>query len=174
VKIFTELHGGTVSVESPGAGLGSTFTVRLPAIPIAEATPAPAAPAQLAPRKNGGGPRVLIVDDNEDATELLAETLRNAGYAILVAYDGPAALHLVAASPPDIALIDIGLPVMDGYELALRLRELRPASALRLIALTGYGQESDRERGRQVGFDLHLVKPVDLDTLLRAIEAPPE
>ena len=130
--------------------------------------------AELVARKNGRRPRVLIVDDNEDATELLAEILRNAGYAIMAAYDGPSALRLVAASPPDVALIDLGLPVMDGYELAVRLREQRPASALRLIALTGYGQESERERGRQVGFDLHLVKPVDLDTLLRAIEAPPE
>ena len=94
----------------------------------------------------------------------------------MAAYDGPAALRLAAASSPDVALIDIGLPVMDGYELAQRSRELWPASAPRLIALTGYGQESDRERGRKVGFERHLVKPVDLDTLLRAIEAeaPPE
>jgi CheY-like chemotaxis protein len=117
-----------------------------------------------------GGPRVLVVDDNQDAGDLLAETLISAGYETTVVYDGPAALRSVAASPPDVALIDIGLPVMDGYELAARLREDRPASQLRLIALTGYGQESDRERSRKVGFDFHLVKPVDFDMLQRAIE----
>jgi DNA-binding response OmpR family regulator len=137
--------------------------------------PAASSP-ELAARNDGCGARLLIVDDNEDATDLLTEALRDAGYAIIAAYDGPTALRLAAASPPDVALIDIGLPEMDGYELARRLRELWPASALRLIALTGYGQERDRGRGRRVGFERHLVKPVDLDTLLRAIEAdaPPE
>jgi CheY-like chemotaxis protein len=117
---------------------------------------------------------VLIVDDNQDATDLLAETLAGVGYETAVAYDGAEALRSVEASPPDVMVIDIGLPVMDGYELAARLREELPASKLRLIALTGYGQDSDREQSRKAGFDIHLVKPVDFDTLQRAIEAPAE
>lgn len=162
------------SIESGGVGLESMFAVRLPALRSDEAHQASAAlPGPVASAKRGH-PRVLIVDDNEDATELLAETLNSAGYETMVAFDGPEALRVVATTPPDVALIDIGLPVMDGYELAAHLREARPASALRLIALTGYGQERDRERSRAVGFDLHLVKPVDLDTLLHAIESRPE
>jgi CheY-like chemotaxis protein len=149
------------------------FTVRLPALTAVDAGEIDAGAGPLSSAKRGGS-RVLIVDDNEDASELLAETLSNAGYETAVAYDGPEALRSAAASPPDVALIDIGLPVMDGYELAARLREERPPGDLRLIALTGYGQESDRERSRNVGFDLHLVKPVDLDTLMRAIEATAE
>jgi CheY-like chemotaxis protein len=161
-------------VASRGAGPGSTFTVRFPALPSDDASEASAARPGPIPRAERRRPRVLIVDDNEDATELLSESLGSAGYETMVAYDGPEALRAVAATPPDVALIDIGLPVMDGYELAARLREQRPPGALRLIALTGYGQESDRERSRSVGFDLHLVKPVDLETLLRAIEARSE
>jgi CheY-like chemotaxis protein len=130
-----------------------------------------AEPLEGSPR---GVLRVLIVDDDQDATDLLAETLASAGYEITVAYDGPEALRSVAVSPPNVALIDIGLPVMDGYELAARLREERPPSELRLIALTGYGQECEREHSRKVGFDVHLVKPVDFDTLRRAIEAHAE
>jgi signal transduction histidine kinase len=174
VKIFTELHGGTVSVESAGPGHGSTFTVRFPAFSGAEASRT----ATDRPEPSGGPPRsglrVLIVDDNQDASDLLAETLASVGYETMVAYDGPEALRTVAESPPDVALIDIGLPVMDGYDLAARLREERPPSKLRLIALTGYGQDSDREQSRKVGFDLHLVKPVEFDALRRAIEAQTE
>ncbi len=172
VKIFAELHGGTVLVESAGPARGSTFTVRLPAlssadaVALAEASPAPAASA---PQR---GRRVLIVDDNQDATDLLAEMLADAGFETAVAYDGAEALQRVEESLPDVMLIDIGLPVMNGYELAARLREALPASKLRLIAVTGYGQDTDREQSRKAGFDLHLVKPVDLDTLQRAIEAP--
>jgi CheY-like chemotaxis protein len=111
------------------------------------------------------GRRVLIVDDNEDAAELLALLLRDQGYETMVAYDGPAALEAVHGFLPEVVILDIGLPVMDGYELASRLRQREGGSAMKLIAITGYGQAADRERSRAAGFDAHLVKPVDLDVL---------
>jgi CheY-like chemotaxis protein len=114
-----------------------------------------------------------VVDDNEDAADLLAAALTFQGHQARVAHDGPRALHLCGDDfIPQIALIDIGLPVMDGYELAARLRELPGGDHLRLIALTGYGQASDRQRARAAGFDAHLVKPIDLDTLNRTLRDP--
>jgi len=109
--------------------------------------------------------RVLIVDDNEDGAEMLAMALDGRGYHTRVALDAHAALEIAPAFCPDIALLDIGLPVMDGYELAARLRQLPGLASVRLIAVTGYGQESDRQRTRDAGFEYHLVKPVDLDTV---------
>ena len=109
--------------------------------------------------------RVLVVDDNEDSAEMLAEALKAKGYLTGIAHDAPAALRVAEALTPDIAFLDIGLPVMDGYELAGRLRGLPGLAGIRLIALTGYGQESDRQRTRAAGFDHHLVKPVDFDVL---------
>jgi CheY-like chemotaxis protein len=111
------------------------------------------------------GPSVLVVDDNEDAAAMLAEFVESLGYQVRAAHDGPAALKAAVEGAPDIALLDIGLPVMDGYELASRLRQTEGGPSLKLIAITGYGQAADRERTRQSGFDAHLVKPVDLDTL---------
>ena len=144
--------------------------------------PLPAAPA-LAPgeddRAQAAGPRnaapalrrrVLVVDDNRDAADMLAVALQGAGYEVEVAYDGPGALARAAAAPPECAVVDIGLPVMDGWELAGRLRAGRPPGALRLVAVTGYGQESDREKSRRAGFDAHLVKPLELDAILHEIE----
>jgi signal transduction histidine kinase len=163
-RMLAELHGGTVSARSEGPARGSTFTLRLPASPVAAAVAEPAP----APTR---GVRLLLVDDNRDACDMLAAALRQAGYEVAVAYDGPEALAGAAETPPDVALLDIGLPVMDGYELASRLREGHHGGPLRLIALSGYGQEGDRERSKQVGFDQHLVKPVALDALLRSIEA---
>ena len=163
-RMLAELHGGTVSARSEGPGRGSTFTLRLPAAPAATAAAEPApAPSR--------GVRLLLVDDNRDAGDMLADGLRLAGYEVEVAYDGPEALASAARAPPDVALLDIGLPVMDGYELASRLRATPEGGRLRLIALSGYGQEGDRERSRQVGFDQHLVKPVTMDALLQSIEA---
>jgi CheY-like chemotaxis protein len=114
--------------------------------------------------------RVLVVDDNRDAADMLALALQQAGYEVEVAYDGPAALARAAAAPPQCAVVDIGLPVMDGWELAARLRASQPPNALRLVAVTGYGQEGDREKSRRAGFDAHLVKPLELDAILREIE----
>jgi CheY-like chemotaxis protein len=113
--------------------------------------------------------RILVVDDNEDSAEMLAEVLKARGHVTRVALDAPAALRVARDFMPDIAFLDIGLPVMDGYELAGRLREVPGLEHTRLIALTGYGQESDRERSRAAGFQDHLVKPVDFDAVEAAV-----
>jgi CheY-like chemotaxis protein len=118
-----------------------------------------------APRK-----RVLVVDDSEDAASSLSELLRLMGYDVLVAADGPSALQLLANQRVDVALLDIGLPVMDGYELARHIRKSRSDGEIRLVALTGYGHTSDRERSEQHGFSDHLVKPVDIVALVRALK----
>ena len=110
-------------------------------------------------------PRILVVDDNHDAAEMLSEVLRARGYDTRVAHDGPEALRVASAFQPETAFLDIGLPVMDGYELASRLREIPGLSTVRLVAVTGYGQESDRRRTRDAGFEHHMVKPVDLEAL---------
>ena len=112
-----------------------------------------------------GGTRILVVDDNEDGAEMLAEALTGKGYDTRVAHDAPTALRVAAEFSPDIAFLDIGLPVMDGYELASHLRKIPGLHGLRLIAVTGYGQESDRKRTRDAGFHHHLVKPVDIAAL---------
>lgn len=113
--------------------------------------------------------RVLVVDDNVDAAEMLGEALHALGYRTAIAHDGPQTLQLVAEFEPQIALLDIGLPVMDGYEFAERLRQQR--ANLRLVAITGYGQDTDRERARDAGFNDHLTKPVDIDKLGRVLES---
>ena len=112
-----------------------------------------------------------MVDDNEDALDLLAEVLRSAGHVVMTARDGPSALAAMKTFPADVAILDIGLPVMDGYELAGRLRGQCGDAAPRLIALTGYGQESDRNRAREAGFSRHLTKPVDFGRLLASLDA---
>jgi PAS domain S-box-containing protein len=160
VRSLTALHGGSVEAHSGGPGQGSIFTVRLPALDG----------EILAVQDRGrqqidGGPsrRVLVVDDNEDAAMLLAEALRSFGHLVATAHDGPSALRVAPAFGPEVALVDLGLPVMDGFELARRLHALPGLSDLRLVAVTGYGQSSDRLRSREAGFQEHLVKPVDLD-----------
>lgn len=125
------------------------------------------APASSAPPELRGVERlsILVVDDNEDAAEMLARVLISQGHHVVTAHDGIEALQLVGAHNFDAALLDIGLPVIDGYELARRLRTLRSFANTRLIAVTGYGQESDRKRSAAAGFDEHLVKPVTMDQL---------
>ena len=166
VKNLVEIHGGSVDAHSDGPGRGSVFSVRLPA-----ATAAPPVTANVSPRADRvRGPRarhVLVVDDNEDAAQLLAQALEAAGHITTTASDGAGALLAVQAFPADAAVLDIGLPLMDGYELAGRLRTLNPG--LRLIALTGYGQASDRERAHQAGFHRHLVKPINVEQVLEAL-----
>jgi signal transduction histidine kinase len=158
VRHLVERHGGTVTAASAGAGCGSTFTVRLPAI----AAPPPAAPP---PASRPSTPRrVLLVEDNDDAREMLRFVLEADGHAVLAAADGPQALALAATAAPDLALVDIGLPGLDGYEVARRLRA-STSRPLVLVALTGYGAPEDQARAIQAGFDLHLVKPVEPDAL---------
>jgi signal transduction histidine kinase/ActR/RegA family two-component response regulator len=170
VRNLVELHGGTVAAASEGPGRGSAFTVRLPVgacEPAAvEHVAASAEPVAKTRR------RILVVDDNEDALDLLAEVLRGARHDVVTALDGPSALEAVKRFRPDVAVLDIGLPVMDGYELASRIRAELGEAAPELIALTGYGQESDRARTREAGFAEHLTKPVDLGCLLAAIDHP--
>lgn len=170
VRNLIERHGGSVQARSEGLGRGSEFIVRLPrAARSLELTDPLAAPANVPDASAGrnGEPRILVVDDNEDAAEMLVSALTRKGYETRVAYDAPTALRVASAFSPDIAFLDIGLPVMDGYELASHLRRIPGLSRLRLIAVTGYGQESDHRKTREAGFQRHLVKPVDV----AAIEA---
>jgi len=164
VKSLVELHGGRVTAHSEGAGRGTELEVILPAL-ATEAAPEPA-PPEIAVGEGRG--RVLIVDDNEDAADLMGALLETHGYEIIVAYDPVAALALAAEHHPEIAVLDIGLPVIDGYELARRLRAGATSSPY-LIAVTGYGQDSDKARARAAGFDAHVVKPVSLERLLELL-----
>ncbi len=163
VKSLVELHGGGVGASSAGPGQGSTFWVRVPR----SLAPAPDEAATERPgvRPAGGTASLLIVDDNVDAALTLSDLLRGLGYETRVAHDGPQALAIAHEFVPTVALLDIGLPVMDGYELAHRLREMPAWRSVRLVAITGYGQRSDRERSLATGFDHHLVKPIDLAAL---------
>jgi len=167
VKSLVQLHGGTVTAQSNGPGRGSLFTVRLPALEMSEHRYAThLAPLSIATR----GRSILLVDDNEDAAAMLAEILRAAGHDVRTAADGPAALEVAKEFRPELAVLDIGLPAMDGYELGNRLLlQLGPPAPV-LFALSGYGQESDRAKSEAAGFALHLVKPLDAASLLSAIE----
>ncbi|RKG92724.1 ATP-binding protein [Corallococcus terminator] len=166
-KSLVSLHEGTISAHSAGRGRGSTFTVRLPAleaeVPAALPVPQPGALVPTEPIPVNA--RVLIVDDNKDAADVLSESLAFLGCDTRVAYDGPSGLEAAKGFLPEIALLDIGLPVMDGYELARLLRQQEEPRVMKLVAVTGYGQESDRQRSKAAGFDAHLVKPLHFETL---------
>ncbi|HLV68825.1 MAG TPA: ATP-binding protein, partial [Polyangiaceae bacterium] len=166
VHSLVTLHGGNVTAHSAGVGRGSRFVVTLP---LSNEVPAIISTVVPARKRRAPGRRVLLVDDNQDAAEMLASLLRAEGHDVLVAHDGPSALAEARAFRPAVALLDIGLPVMDGYELAEKLLALLPRP-LRLVALTGYGQDHDRRRSVEAGFAEHLVKPVDAADLLAAIE----
>jgi signal transduction histidine kinase len=169
VRNIVNLHGGTVSATSAGAGKGSEVLVRLPLQPAQSPAPRPSAPsAEEQPRTSR---RVLVVDDNADGAELLALSLEQMGHTTTTAGDGLSALELAKELKPEIVLLDIGLPVMDGYEVATRMREMFGERTPMLIAVTGYGQESDRARSKAAGFDHHLVKPIDLAMLEKVVSA---
>ena len=170
VRSLVQLHGGTVTAHSEGEGRGSEFVVRLPALEAAAGTALPGSAPPPDRRKAPRG-RVLVVDDNEDAASLLAEALSLAGFTAHVAHESAAALAAAETFRPDVALLDLGLPVVDGFELARRLRAHPGLGALKLVAVTGYGQASDRERTRQAGFDEHLIKPVGLEQLEGVVAA---
>ena len=164
VRSLVERHGGEVSVRSDGPGKGSEFVVRLPLSPWqADTATVARLPMVSAPRVTGR--RILIVDDNQDAADMLALALTMHGFEVQTAHEGLSALRVAAAFQPELAVLDIGLPVMDGYELAARLRRMPGLDRLPLIAVTGYGQPSDRDRAVAAGFDHHLVKPVEVDVL---------
>jgi PAS domain S-box-containing protein len=166
VRSLVALHSGKVEAYSAGPGQGSRFVVRIPTSDGLGREPH-GTPSDVRPL-HGSARRVLLVDDNQDAAEMLASLLRAVGHEVVVAFDGPSALGRLGTFTPDVALLDIGLPVMDGYDLARRLQEL-PATP-RLIAITGYGQEHDRARTKEAGFAAHLIKPVQAAQVLAAVD----
>lgn len=165
VRRLVELHGGTVEAHSAGTGQGTEMVVRLPLLP----GPPEEAPDSPAPRPSQAGAaetlRILIVDDNEDTAESLAVLMEMAGHEVRTAFEGFSALEEARTFRPGVVLLDIGLPNLDGYEVARRLCQESGKDRMLLLAMTGYGQEEDRRRSREAGFDHHLVKPVDLDKL---------
>jgi len=172
VRSLMTLHGGAVSAHSAGLGQGSEFMITLPASTWQELPPVSVPTSHPTPTDGTAGLQILLVDDNEDAAQMLAEMLQSWGHTVRVAYDGPAALRIVANFTPQVAILDIGLPVMDGYELAQLLAQHRELRRTHLVALTGYGQETDRQRSKVAGFNAHMVKPIntsDLRTMLKSL-----
>jgi two-component system CheB/CheR fusion protein len=167
VRRITELHGGTVRATSPGRGQGSEFVVTLPLVRAEQPSPEGA----LIPEPRRGHLRCLVVEDNVDAARMLDCALSLEGHEVRLAYDGHDALAAAAAFKPDAVVLDIGLPRLNGYDTARALRELPGLADVLIVALTGYGQDEDFEKTRAAGFDAHLVKPVEIDALLRTIAA---
>jgi CheY-like chemotaxis protein/two-component sensor histidine kinase len=165
VKTLVESHGGTVEVRSDGPGRGAEFTVRLPLRPVAQAAAETTAAAPAPPPAR----RILIVDDNHDSAESLAMMLALTGHETRTAHDGLAAVEAADAFRPDLMLLDIGLPKLDGYDVCRRIRDQEWGKDVVVVAVTGWGQDEDRERSRKAGFDTHFVKPVDPDALKRLI-----
>lgn len=166
VRRLVNLHGGSVVASSPGAGGGSTFTVRLPRVTNAVSTPVGVSALAGALPK-----RVLLIEDNRDAREMFRQVLEQWGHTVYEADSGYSGLDLMAREHPDVAIIDIGLPELDGYQLARRIRAHHQGARMMLVALTGYGSPLDRDRSVEAGFDHHLVKPVDFDELGRLLDA---
>ncbi len=171
VRRLVELHGGQAWADSAGPGRGSRFSIRLPKAPAGVVLPLSEAAAPVtpdAPRSR----RVLVVDDNLDAAEMLATLLELDGHETRTAPDGPAALDLAGEFSPEIVFLDIGLPGMNGYELARRLRALPGLAAVRLVAVTGWGQDDDRRQSANAGIDRHLTKPVDPNAVRAMVGMP--
>jgi signal transduction histidine kinase/ActR/RegA family two-component response regulator len=162
VRSLVELHGGRVEAKSAGRGRGSEFIVRLPLLPEA---PAPSTPATPNAQGTVASRRILVVDDNIDSAETLGLLLRLGGHKVFTAYSGQSALESARVNQPEIVMLDIGMPGMDGHEVARRLRDELGLKNLLLVAMTGYGQDQDRRRSEEAGFHSHLVKPVDLEGL---------
>ena len=168
VRKIAEMHGGTVAAFSEGPGKGSDFVLRVPIGSVEATTTMRAPPGPVGPF---GHRRVLVVDDNEDLAEGLADLVARLGHEVQVAFDGPTALQMVEQFHPDVVMLDIGLPILDGYEVARRMRKLPGGEAITLIALSGYGQAKDRQQSKEAGFDLHLVKPDDLEKIGEAVSS---
>ena len=170
VRRLVEMHGGSVRASSEGPGKGSEFIVRLPALKGVPATETSQAPEAAAPAMRR---RVLIVDDNRDAADALALLLQHSGHDAFVAYDGLAAFAAAEKQRPNVMLLDIGLPGMSGHDVCRQIREQPWGSGIRMIALTGWGQDEDRRKSQEAGFDGHLVKPVDLAAVLLQFQHAP-
>ncbi|HSA69265.1 MAG TPA: PAS domain S-box protein [Burkholderiales bacterium] len=164
---IAELHGGSLDARSDGPGKGSEFTLRLPAATLEARRSEQDAGISFA---SSGTRRILVVDDNVDAARSLEMLLRSLGHETLVVHDGADALRAAPEYRPSIVLLDIGMPGLDGYEVARRLRAMEGGESLRIVAVTGWGQDSDREKSREAGFDLHLVKPVEPRELVRVLD----
>jgi CheY-like chemotaxis protein len=164
VKNLVEMHGGSVEAHSAGLGRGSEFVVRLPVL-VAARLPAPLEETPADVPASTQRCRILIVDDNRDSAESLAMLLTITGHDVQTTYDGVEAVKAVAAVRPEVVLLDLGLPRLNGYEVCRRIREQPWGKEMIVVALTGLGQEEDRRKTREVGFDCHLVKPVDLEAL---------
>jgi CheY-like chemotaxis protein len=169
VRKLVEMHGGAIDGYSAGLGQGSEFVLRLP-LHVDQRAPALAEPA---PRLQTPHRRILVVDDNRDAAETLALMLRLDGGTVETAHDGPQAVQAAERFRPDMVLLDIGIPGMNGYEVARRIRAQPWGIDMVLVAQTGWGQEEDRRRTREAGFDEHLTKPVDHARLMQLIASPP-
>jgi CheY-like chemotaxis protein len=167
VRRLVELHNGTVEVASAGPNQGSEFTIRIPALVSTRAANPARGPAALPAA--GRGLRILVVDDNVDAANTLAELLRIKGHEVRVAYEGLSAVEGATSFRPQVAILDLGLPGLNGYEVAQRLEEELLDDAPLLIAVSGYGREEDLRRSSESGFDHHFVKPVEVATLLRVL-----
>jgi signal transduction histidine kinase len=167
VRRLVELHGGSVSATSGGPGKGSAFQIRLP-----RTEAAPTQDKRVDTNASGSKPTILLIEDNDDGREMMATMLESFGYPVIQACDGLEGVGIAASRRPDVALVDIGLPGIDGYEVARRLRADAQTCGIRLIALTGYGLAEDQRRVLEAGFDLHLVKPVELAALLEQLGEP--
>jgi CheY-like chemotaxis protein len=165
VRRLVELHGGTVVATSDGAGRGSTFTVRMPRLTGTRSLAS--MPSSLDPVTSR---RILLIEDSRDAREMFRIVLEHAGHRVFEAESGDRGLELLEKVRPEVAIIDIGLPGLDGYEVARRIRDQPHGHAMLLLALTGYGHPRDRERSTEAGFDYHLVKPVDPYYLARLLD----
>jgi CheY-like chemotaxis protein len=176
VRRLVEMHGGRVEAASGGRGKGAEFTVRLPALAV-ERKPAARAAERTSPPAPGPQPvpkrRVLVVDDNHDAAESTAAMLRLMGSDVRTAHDGLAAIDAAIEYRPDLVLLDLGMPKLNGYEAARRLRELPDFADVALVAVTGWGQEHDQRRSREAGFDRHMVKPVEPNALMNLLRTLP-
>jgi len=173
VRRLVEMHGGSITASSNGEGAGSEFVIRLPllaegALCVEDQTEAQPCETSSVPR------RILLADDNADALESLATVLRLRGHEVFSAPNGAIALETAARHLPEVALLDIGMPLIDGYEVARRIRAQEWGKGVTLVAVTGWGQESDRVRSQEAGFDTHLVKPLDLDKLTALLAQLPE
>jgi CheY-like chemotaxis protein len=171
VKGLVNLHGGTVEAVSAGLGAGSEFVMRLPRTLILIPEAFIRADAAVGAEPLGPRCKVLVVDDNRDAAETLALFLRHVGHDVSIAHSGTEAMAVGVRQCPDAVVLDIGMPEMNGYEVAQRMREQEWGRSALLLAVTGWGQEDDKERARLAGFDQHLTKPVDPDEVVQLLSA---
>jgi CheY-like chemotaxis protein len=166
-RTIVELHHGSIEAKSEGAGKGAEFIIRLPAEPAGQAHDT-AQPKRRANTRTVAR-RVLVVDDNVDAALMLAALVKQFGHEVLTVHDGPQALRVAETYRPDVILLDIGMPGMNGFEVARALREKGITPAPKIVAVTGWGKAEDHERSREAGFDMHLVKPVEVSQIQQAL-----